>query len=484
MQSSQKGNSKSKPKRGQAEVIFAAILAMALFSFLISANLISASDKDKSSTKSSNLGNKFNSMHGIQKTTKIVTERKEEPRYFMVFSTGCSPLQHWQSLLFFYFAHKVSQPGNVTRIVSGCSPDEAEALREVHREKITPLSDRFRLHVTPDWGYLDNKKYWNKPHGLRHWMENELRPPNNVTEYDDDIIIILDPDQILLKPITNDFSDFEDRSLWVTGKQIEKVRHGSPFAQQYGFGNGWLTSLKGRLAHVVGKDSPALKVTLQEASRYYPAGPPYIATGKDMFALTTHWVKFLPLVHDLFPQFMAEMHAYCIAAAHLEMPHQLAKGFMVSDVGNREESAFKFLDGVTREEACHAKVSPRKQPFVLHYCQRYAIGRWFFSKYKLHENIFDCEAELLREPPTNVVAMYDWYIFPNGIEKNDYSSRGNRKYLIQNGWMMCTIIFAVNEAATQMKRKHCDFQANYNKTFHFHEESAFQAMLQNFTRPF
>lgn len=416
-----------------------------------------------------------------QRTKRIVTEINEEPRYFMAFSTGCSPLQHWQSLLFFYFAHKVKQPGNVTRIVSGCSPDEIAALRKVHREKIAPLSDHFRLHVTPDWGYRDNQKYWNKPHGVLHWMESEFRT-NNVTQYDDDIIILLDPDMLLLKPITNDFGD--SSIIWVTGKQKERVSHGTPFAQQYGFGSSWLTSLRGKLSDVVGKDSPALKVTMQEADKYYPAGPPYIATGKDMLALATHWVKFLPRVHALFPKFMAEMHAYCIAAAHLEMPHQLAKGFMVSDVEVTQETGFKFLDDVQRKEACNAKISPNKLPFVLHYCQRYAIGRWFFSKYKLHENIFDCDAELLREPPLNVAAMYDWYIFPNGIEKNDYSSPQRQHYLVKHGWMMCTIIFSVNEAATHVRKNHCNAQANYNKTFHFHENDAFEAMLQDFARPF
>jgi len=484
MKMSSRGNSKSKPKHVRAEVMFAAILAVALLSFLLSINIVSSTDKDKPLTMNGSLKNSLNLVHA-EKINRIVLERKEKPRYFTVFSTSCSPQQNWQSLLFFYVAYKVKQPGNITRIVSGCNPNEADALRKIHREKISTLSDRFHLHVTPDWGFRDQKKYWNKPHGLLHWMKNELRPPNNVDEYDDDIIIILDPDMLLLKPITNDFGDFHKDDFWIGGKRIEKVRHSTPFAQHYGFGNAWLTSLKGNLSYVVGKNSPALKVTLTEASNYYPAGPPYLATGKDMFALAESWVKFLPRVHELYPQFMAEMHAYCIAAAHLEMPHQLAKGFMVSSVtGANKEKSFMFLDDVTREKACNAKVSPNKLPFVLHYCQRYAIGRWFFSKYKLHENIFDCDAELVREPPSNVAQMYDWYIFPNGIEKNDYSKPESQHFLVKHAWMMCTIIFSLNEAVFQMKKKHCSPKANYNKSFHFHNDDEFQDMLRNVTRPF
>lgn len=37
------------------------------------------------------------------------------PHYYMIFSSSCVPLQHWQSYLLFYSAYKVGQPGNVVR---------------------------------------------------------------------------------------------------------------------------------------------------------------------------------------------------------------------------------------------------------------------------------------------------------------------------------------------------------------------------------
>jgi hypothetical protein len=42
------------------------------------------------------------------------------PPYHVIFSTGCSPQQHWLSYVFFYHALAVDQPGHVTRIASGC----------------------------------------------------------------------------------------------------------------------------------------------------------------------------------------------------------------------------------------------------------------------------------------------------------------------------------------------------------------------------
>jgi hypothetical protein len=46
----------------------------------------------------------------------------------MVFSTGCTTFQDWQSYVFFFHALQAGQPGQVTRIASGCTPKEAEEL--------------------------------------------------------------------------------------------------------------------------------------------------------------------------------------------------------------------------------------------------------------------------------------------------------------------------------------------------------------------
>ena len=57
--------------------------------------------------------------------------------------------------------------------------------------------------------------------------------------------------------------------------------------------------LGGRLAEVVGPASPALNVTPEDAADYYPAGPPYLATARDLYRLAVRWVEFLPKVHAL-----------------------------------------------------------------------------------------------------------------------------------------------------------------------------------------
>jgi hypothetical protein len=443
-------------------------------------------------------------------------EEPKVPQYHVLFSTSCSPFQDWQSISFFHFAHRARQPGHITRLVSGCTPEKARTLQQIHDEVVAPLNpDRYHLHVTPDYGHGDGqRKYWNKPLGVLDYMENVLGYSNNnqTTDHrlhDDDIIILVDPDMMLLRPITGDFTNY--RGGWSNGDPSHvQVRHGRPFAQRYAYGAAWVTSLNGHLADVVGPGSPALNLSLEEAGRSYPAGPPYVATARDMYRIATYWVQFLPKIWNHFDGFMAEMHAYSTAAAHLQLPHQLARAFMASDVPGPD--FFSVIgDRLTRSNACRVAVegvarTPDNQritdrpvltddyvPYVLHFCQRYALGRWFFSKYKLHEDVFDCHAPLLKEPPMNVAELYSWSIFPNGIETFDYSTK-NQDHIARNAWFLCSIIYGLNEVITKVKQMRCgggdnnnntgDAIVNWNKTFHFHDEDKFRAMLDDPSNPF
>ncbi|KAL3919038.1 MAG: hypothetical protein SGILL_003954 [Bacillariaceae sp.] len=430
------------------------------------------------------------------------TSQSQQQSYHVVFSTSCDPFQNWQSLAFFYFANKVKQPGHITRIASGCTREKAEELQKQHQEQVLPLNrEHFHLHITPDFGHgIGDRKYWNKPLGILSFLETTLGYGNqsessSSNPHDNDVIIILDPDMMLLKPITRDFSDYVGG--WENDLTHLLVQHGKPIAQRYEFGAKWLTSLNGRLAEVVGADSPAHNVTEKEADLYYPAGPPYLATGKDMYRLVTHWVEFLPKIFEIFPQFMAEMHGYSLAASHLKLPHRLARGFMVSDVHVYEN--FDFVDQyLNRSNACQvaaqgaAGILPtqselhayqRQLPLVLHFCQRYALGRFFFGKYKLNEQFFECDAPLLREPPLNVGDIYDWFIFPNNQETADFSAPAKQHDIARNAWMMCSLIFGLNDAANSFKTSHCE-SPNLEKIWHFHDEDKFQAMLADATNPF
>jgi hypothetical protein len=281
---------------------------------------------------------------------------------------------------------------------------------------------------------------------------------------------------MLLRPLTHHFD--VSKMSWVTEPVSDAVVHGHPFSQAYGFAASWLTCLGDNKSYVAGPNSPAIKLSIKEASHYYPAGPPYIATARDMYNIAIHWTKFVVRVHDIFPKMMSEMHAYSFAAAHVGLRHQLAYNFMVSDVTMETKEGWGFLHNVKREEACVPDAIPMENlPYVFHFCQRYALGRWFAGKYKVPKKFFDCDQPLLREPPEDAAVRYDWFIYPNG---NDVSNMTLRPFrILQNGWAMCRLIRSLNEIVTNYKSKHCDKSvANFAKSYVFHDPKAFEEFLQ------
>jgi hypothetical protein len=230
------------------------------------------------------------------------------PHYHVVFSTSCTDQQHWESYVFFYHADKVQQPGDVTRIVSGCTDEEAQELQEFHNQHIATLSPLFYLHLTPDFSkrprdddVKDRKyKYMNKPYGLRHWMEQALFSDNATTtttttttktstgsnrnreEVEHDIVILMDPDMILLRPIVHDYTHEKVIFVEHDNPHINKVvQHGQPMAQQDGYlGNQWMylnqtyiTNGKKLPDHVKTKDGPL----------HYNTGPPVRTNGRLVF---------------------------------------------------------------------------------------------------------------------------------------------------------------------------------------------------------
>lgn len=145
---------------------------------------------------------------------------------------------------------KVRQPGHVTRIVSGCDPDEAVAMKEWFQNSVQFMSERFHLHMTPKFSEVKDEQgnvigeysFFNKPYGLKHFLEHfdhigfhdSVNPSTATFDHEDDIVILVDPDMILMRPITKDFSDDRDTLIAQRRKDhilSREVKHGVPFAQ-------------------------------------------------------------------------------------------------------------------------------------------------------------------------------------------------------------------------------------------------------------
>jgi hypothetical protein len=279
--------------------------------------------------------------------------------------------------------------------------------------------------------------------------------------------VLVDPDMLIQRPFVNHFPQYMP-NLWIghvrsgKGPILDKVSHGKPMAQDYSFGPAWLESCTSNLTHVVGPDSPVHSVSTVEARVLYSAGPPYIATARDMYQISVYWTKFLPKVFDLFPQMMAEMYGYCMAAAHLQLKHQLAQGFMVSSPKLLHGEGWGFMKKVT-DTACDVEQFEDKVPQVIHFCQRYSIGEYFLSKYKLPVEILSCDFPLLELPPLDYAAYTNYSHY--GDDSVVRWEGRQQKALYLNAYMVCALMPAINKAAKFFKDHHCPHGANYNQTW-------------------
>jgi hypothetical protein len=242
------------------------------------------------------------------------------PEYHVVFSSGCNLQQHWESYVFFYHAFKVNQPGNVTRLVSGCTEDEEQELRQFHEEKIRTMSERFHVFFTPNFGgggpFEADYKYNNKPNSVYLWMKETLgmdqRNRNRTNDVEDGIIFLLDPDMILLRPILHDFSGQEmiyasaakEGAFRPFGNGTRVVQHGMPIAQQ----DGYLTSewMNFNASHITqGGKFPSFHPL--EGELLWNSGPPYLSTVGDMWKMVQLWKDYVPRVYEEYPKLFAEM---------------------------------------------------------------------------------------------------------------------------------------------------------------------------------
>lgn len=397
------------------------------------------------------------------------------PEHYMTFSTACSSSQNWQSFLFFYYAHKVSQPGYVIRIASGCSQQQQDELIRFHETTISKLSSKFSVHFTPDYARIsgDNYKYYNKPFGIQHWMMHGLRYEENKDKFEDAIIMILDPDMILLRPLTYDFteSNVMIRRSKLGPPKIRKVIHGQPWASLYGFSNG---PFRIDLKHVFADhaDSPALHVPGDDQVANYAGGPPYMATGRDMFAIVNKWCELVPRVHHVYTHLLGEMYGWSLAAAHLRLPHTLAESFMISATQVESGEGWPLIDSLEDDEICEFSTLREKEdklPYVIHFCQSYWVGKWFIGKYRLDKEFLSCEKSLLLEPPSDINQWhYDFFIKPGGKPYGEKVNIGTATAKREQ-FMICQMIVRLNDAAKWYKDQTCEKgKANYDKSFIFH----------------
>ncbi|KAH8068567.1 hypothetical protein JL721_6714 [Aureococcus anophagefferens] len=320
----------------------------------------------------------------VARTPAPLPPARPADEFHVVFSTDCGKYQDWQSEVVYHSATLAGQPGRVTRIASGCTDAEAAKLRARHAEP--DLAGRFLVHLTPhfstDGDSGKDYKFYNKPYGLRHWLgagrerRTLLRPRHwlaRVDLGDDAVVALIDPDFIFLRPLTADVSNASAilASAPVgaaAAERFRRVKRGQPVGQFYCLGDGWL---KFDLGKICGAKSRCANVTSAEAWRYYSVGPPYIAHRDDLAKIADRWCEYVPRVFAQYPELLAEMYAYSMAAADLGLPHLRLDHYMVSNVN-------AWIDGAATS-SCDVTLPQRlwpghDVPVFVHYCQGYRFA--------------------------------------------------------------------------------------------------------------
>jgi hypothetical protein len=404
--------------------------------------------------------------------TPATNDNNNNNSIHIVFSTSCSLKNGWKAYLFFHHAMIHNQTGDVTRIVSGCEPTQKEELTRLHQEQIAIMNPNFHIYFTGKVPGVSHKttKHWNKPFGVKNWLETRFGYQYKgkiTTPFDDHIVVLVDPDMLLQRPFVNDFSEYPT-NMWTQHFQnhedliYHKVTHGHPMAQDHSFGERWLET-----TNVLGKSSPVHDVTMQQARTLYSAGPPFVLTARDMYRVAYHWSAFLPRLLDRYPNSVAEMYGYCMAAAHIKLEHQIARGFMVSNVTTTVGEGWSFLDDVT-DDACRVDTLSKAVPLVIHFSQRYSIGKFFLRKYTIPTDILSCDVPLLELPPLDIAATTNYSQYGDG--SIDVWEGNTAVHRYRNAFMVCSLMPAINKAATFYKDHHCPNGANYNQTWnHFRQ---------------
>ena len=350
----------------------------------------------------------------------------------------------------------------MTRIASGCSNETLA--QQLFDKYIQPMSPhKFHLHLTPEYGTLvtgQTYKFFNKPFGLLHWMEHELRLGNDNSSHVNDIVVLMDPDQLLIRPFSMDYTN--EPELYPPGPQLHrKVSHGRPMAQRYGFGAHFTRST--RLERLVREINSTLVPQqwlsnprpweLSQVEFHYTAGPPYLATGRDWWSLVQLWAAIVvPLYRQIQHDFMAEMYAYSVAAWILDRPHQLVNSWMVSNVDSGGE-AWPWIDGWDDPTpVCDVNNTALPVPHVLHFCQRYHQGPYFFSKYNLPTDFVSCHHPLLKVPAKSEdILQYSTSRLIDGQPVSNIPPLHRRRH----SFMLCQLLQRMNRVARYYKDQHC-----------------------------
>jgi len=234
--------------------------------------------------------------------------------YHTVYSVQSKQYFEWQSRYLHFWHKQVGQPGKITRLLAmgGAWPRDP---------KPHPFGDHLMrqlpTHIHPEYDpRIDTYTAYNKPLGIAHWLQT--------TKVEEDVIIILDPDCAIIE------------------KAEFPVEEGAPIAQPgyYKF-----------------NDPKSYEVQILNhyckgvCTHYDPIAVPVIIHRNDLDRLAPLWLRYTEDIRrdrqgpNKWPiewndnkfvvnriEWVAEMFGYVLAAAHLDLRHEIRDLQMVPSV--------------------------------------------------------------------------------------------------------------------------------------------------------
>jgi hypothetical protein len=352
-----------------------------------------------------------------------------QQKFHFVISTECHTHHDWQSLGNAFATRRFQPYSNYTRLIacplkqgieSGGNQYTDPKVRGLAQSFVTPM---FNPH--PETG--DEYPPYAKSASLVEWMKT--------AQPREEIIVSMDPDMIILRPIDLDIDP-------------EKLR-GRPIAMGYELGIGDLVKLIAMPGMC--KECQARKLSDEELRSNGRAGAPYIWHRDDLATLAPLWKLYTERIRNNKEAreligWLADMYSYALASIHLQLTHELRFGLMVSHI---HEDAWE--EGFESELGWDQKVGgwKFKPPFVFHYCQWYTVGTgadaYVFDKHTHALHMSDALLGGRRFPP--VPKELDTKLFESDLSREwDAPNGGTLDECRRSRWLMQMLTDLINGA--------------------------------------
>lgn len=301
-------------------------------------------------------------------------------------------------------------------------------------------------------------RYFNKPFGFHEWLMDKK---DSIYE---SIIVLIDPDMIMLKPFLFHIKEEAERiaiELQKTTTETENrkpklrdlyVREGHPVSQKYGIGGKWVKWTG------FCDERESCNVSERDAWRWYSVGPPYMLHKNDWLKVTPKWIEYSPaaLKWEPQPSILAEMYSFVIACAYYDLKNEYLFSMISGPTSSVWMENWYDLQWNWLSSANILQNNVEFNFHVLHYCHGYWLGKsrnhgtirnggWNWHKGHVPvDYLYNCNIPLL-------VEMNDF-----GLENMSlFTRRDSRQDDLRHTWMLHHIISFVNHAVLNYRMKYC-----------------------------